>query len=67
MPNGDRMEIIMKRITKLSSEIGFKSFSAVGGYEERRGPLGEKFDFCDLTDIFGQKTFEIAEGEMDST
>ena len=42
----------------------FASWAAVGGYEERRGPLGEKFDFCDDSDSFGQKTFEIAEGEM---
>ncbi len=54
----------MKRITKLKNNINFLSFSAVGGYEERRGPLGESFDFCDLTDKFGQDTFEIAEGEM---
>ncbi len=42
----------------------FASWAAVGGYEERRGPLGDKFDFCDDSDSFGQKTFEIAEGEM---
>ncbi len=54
----------MKRITRLRTEINFLSFSAVGGYEERRGPLGELFDFCDLSDKFGQDTFEIAEGEM---
>lgn len=53
-----------KRITKLSSDIGFLSYAAVGGYEERRGPLGEYFDFCDLTDKFGKDTFESAEGEM---
>lgn len=53
-----------KRITKLKNDIAFLSFSAVGGYEERRGPLGDKFDFCDESDLFGQKTFEIAEGEM---
>ena len=51
-------------ITKLKSKIVFKSWAAVGGYEERRGPVGDKFDFCDDTDKFGQKTFEIAEGEM---
>ncbi len=54
----------MKRITRIRSNIGFLSFSAVGGYEERRGPLGERFDFCDITDKFGKDTFEIAEGEM---
>ncbi len=53
-----------KRITKIKNGISFLSYSAVGGYEERRGPLGEKFDFCDITDKFGKETFEIAEGEM---
>ena len=42
----------------------FLSWAAVGGYEERRGPLGEKFDFCDDTDRFGMNTWELAEGEM---
>ena len=42
----------------------FLSWAAVGGYEERRGPLGEKFDFCDDTDRFGMSTWELAEGEM---
>ena len=42
----------------------FLSWSAVGGYEERRGPLGEKFDFCDDTDRFGMPTWELAEGEL---
>ncbi len=42
----------------------FLSWASVGGYEERRGPLGEKFDFCDDTDRFGMPTWELAEGEM---
>ena len=42
----------------------FISYAAVGGYEERRGPLGDKFDFCDDTDRFGMETWELAEGEM---
>ena len=42
----------------------FLSWAAVGGYEERRGPLGENFDFCDDTDRFGMSTWEQAEGEM---
>lgn len=54
----------MNRITKLKTPIHFKSWAAVGGYEERRGPLGDKFDFCDISDKFGQKTWEIAEAEM---
>lgn len=54
----------MKRITRLKTAIHFKSWAAVGGYEERRGPMGDKFDFCDDTDKFGQSTWEIAEAEM---
>ena len=54
----------MKRITRLRTPICFKSWAAVGGYEERKGSLGEKFDFCDTSDKFGQKTWEIAEAEM---
>lgn len=54
----------MKRITKLESDIKIISSASVGGYEERRGPLGDSFDFCDDSDRFGQKTWEIAEGEM---
>ncbi len=54
----------MKRITRLKAPIFFKSWASVGGYEERKGPLGEKFDFCDISDKFGQKTWEIAEAEM---
>lgn len=54
----------MNRITRLGTPIHFRSFAAVGGYEERRGPLGDKFDFCDMSDKFGQTTWEIAEAEM---
>ena len=39
-------------------------FGAVGGYEERRGPFGECFDFCAEDDRFGMASFELAEGEM---
>ena len=52
------------RITSLSEGIRFVSYSAVGGFEEKQGPLGEKFDFCDESDKFGQDTWEIAEAEM---
>lgn len=54
----------MKRIIRLNTPISFVSSASVGGYEEKRGPLGDKFDFCDPSDKFGQKTWEIAEGEM---
>lgn len=54
----------MKRIKKLSTPPRFISYSAVGGYEEKNGPLGEGFDLCDESDSFGQATWESAEGEM---
>ena len=40
------------------------SYASVGGYEEGRGPIGSLLDICDPTDSFGQKTWEMAEGEM---
>ena len=54
----------MSRITKIEGVVSFACEAAVGGFEERRGPLGERFDFCDVTDTFGKETFELAEGEM---
>lgn len=54
----------MQKITYLEKPIYFEAFSAVGGYEEGRGPLGESFDFIDEKDLFGMKTWEKAEGEM---
>lgn len=54
----------MKRIKKFTTPPRFISYSAVGGFEEKKGPLGEAFDLCDPTDSFGQKTWEMAEGEM---
>ncbi len=54
----------MKRVIKLSTPPAFISYSAVGGLEESRGPMGERFDFCDPTDRFGQRTWEMSEGEM---
>lgn len=54
----------MQKITYLDNPIYFESFSAVGGFEEGRGPLGEYFDFIDEKDLFGMKTWEKAEGEM---
>ncbi len=54
----------MKRLNKLRSDIRIISHASVGGYEERRGPLGDRFDYCDESDLFGQKSWELAEGEM---
>lgn len=54
----------MNRIIKLKNTVSIVSHASVGGREERRGPLGDKFDFCDSSDLFGKETFEMAEGEM---
>ena len=54
----------MQKITYLDKPVYFESFSAVGGFEEGRGPLGKKFDLIDEKDLFGMKTWERAEGEM---
>ncbi len=54
----------MKRIIKLEKKIYFHSFAAVGGYDELRGPLGKSFDYCDESNKFRQKTWEMAEAEM---
>lgn len=54
----------MQKILKIEKDVFFHSFSAVGGTEERRGPLGSFFDFCDCTDTFGMETFEKSESEM---
>lgn len=53
-----------RRIIKLHEPAAFLSFAAVGGREEQLGPLGEMLDLCDATDRFGQKTWEMSEGEM---
>ena len=55
----------MRRIIYFDKKTpSFLSYASVGGYEEKRGQLGDKFDFCDKTDRFGMDTFEKAEAEM---
>ncbi|MBQ8688931.1 MAG: stage V sporulation protein AD [Clostridia bacterium] len=54
----------MRKIINLSNKPYFLSSAAVGGYEERRGPLGESFDLCDDSDLFGMESWEAAESEM---
>lgn len=54
----------MRHITKLEKPIYICSYAAVGGYEEKRGPLGDFFDITDIKDLFGMSTWERAEGEM---
>lgn len=55
---------MINKITKLAYPPRFISYCAVGGREEKRGPLGESFDLCDESDAFGQRTWEMSEGEM---
>ena len=55
----------MRKIIDFSSHApSFLSYSSVGGYEERQGPLGDKFDLASKDDRFGMPTWESAEGEM---
>ncbi len=44
----------------------FETASCVGN-EEFKGPLGDKFDFHDESDKFGEKTWEMAEGGLAKT
>lgn len=54
----------MRKIIYFDKKPYFFSHASVGGKEERCGPLGEDFDFCDDSNLFGMKNFEYAEGEM---
>ncbi len=54
----------MRRIVYFDNDVSFLGSASVGGREEKRGPLGELFDFCDETDRFGMKTWEAAEAEI---
>lgn len=48
----------------IATQAAFLATGTVVGGTEKKGALGEKFDFCDPTDRFGQDTFEKAESEM---
>ena len=54
----------MRKIISFEKKPYIISSAAVGGREERDGPLGKYFDFTDNTDRFGKDTWEKAEGEM---
>lgn len=57
-------------LIKGAQSIGFAeapyliSSGAVGGSKEAQGPLGEKFDTTNTDDLFGESTWEEAEGTM---
>ena len=54
----------MRKIINFEKKPYIVSSAAVGGREEKEGPLGDFFDLCDQTDRFGKDTWEKAEGEM---
>jgi stage V sporulation protein AD len=54
----------VKRIIKLKKFPNIISCSSVVGSKERKGPLGDLFDYHDESDRFGQKSWELSEGEM---
>ena len=52
------------RVISIPDPVVLLSRSAVGGHEESRSPLAGGFDHFSTDDRFGQKTWELAEGEM---
>ena len=54
----------MQKLIRFKKPIYFLSHASAVGGEEKRGPLGECFDFCDPTCRFGKKTWELAESEL---
>ena len=54
----------MRNIINFEKKPYIISSAAVGGREEKNGPLGDKFDLTDTTDRFSKETWEKAEGEM---
>jgi stage V sporulation protein AD len=54
----------MPRFLRAATPVSVLASAAVGGYEERRGPYGEAFDYCSTDDTFGAVSFELAEAEM---
>ena len=47
-----------------ASPVRILSAASVVGNKEKEGPLGNAFDLSDVTDRFGEKTWEKAESEM---
>lgn len=44
--------------------IYIHSHASAVGKEEQKGPLGDRFDFCDPSGYFGEKTWELAESAL---
>jgi len=53
-----------RRILKPKAFPSIISHATAVGNKEHKGPLGDLFDYHDESDLFGQKTWELAEGEM---
>lgn len=53
-----------KRVFRMKSGTVISAAASAVGYEEGRGRYGSYFDFCDPSDRFGGKTWELAEGEL---
>lgn len=49
------------------SDIAVKAYYSIGGKREGQGPVGEYFDQIFDDTSLGQKTWELAEGEMQKT
>ncbi len=54
----------MQGYLKFSEYVGLFECGSVVGKKEKEGPIGEKFDLSDLSDLFGKETWEDAESEM---
>jgi stage V sporulation protein AD len=54
----------MQKPTFFKKPIYILSHASAVGAEEKRGPLGDCFDFCDPSNRFGAKTWELAESEL---
>ena len=54
----------MQQVITLREPIGIFAYAAIGGKEEAEGPLGDLLDHSDLSDRFGQKTWELAQSEL---
>lgn len=54
----------MNRIIRLNKSPSIISHASVVGNKEHCGPLGHLFDYHDESDRFGQKSWELSEGEM---
>ena len=53
-----------KYTTHLTGSPSIISFAAAGSKKESEGPLGKHFDIINEDSLFGQKSWELGEGEM---